>query len=139
MIVKGTATLALTGANTFTGGVSLQGGTLELGTTTAAGVNHALTFTGAATLRLDAGALGGSGSAHTYGTPIAGFAAGDHIALASLTYAAGASAAYNGSTLTVTSGGSQVALTVTGPAASSAFSVVDDGQGHVLIGLVGAG
>ena len=139
LIVKGTATLALTGANTFTGGVTLLSGTLELGAVTAAGVGHALTFAGAATLQLDAGALGGSGTSRTYGTAISGFAVSDHIDLASLAYVAGSTAAYDGATLTVTSGGGQVALTVTGVPAGNSFSVADDGHGHVLVGLVGAG
>ena len=138
LIVKGTVPLALTGANTFTGGVSLQSGILELSSTTAAGVNDALTFASAATLQLDAGALNGTGPQFIYGTAIAGFNSSDHIDLASLNYASGATATYDGATLVVRSGGAQVTLTLTGLAAGSAFTASNDGQGHVLIGLAGA-
>ena len=146
LIVKGAgASLNLTGANTFTGGVTLQSGTLELGTTTAAGAGtHALTFAGSATLQIDAGAVTGfSGSTlRTFSTPIAGFTAGDRIDLPGLDYAAGATATLSGTTLSVTSGSTThftYHLTLTGLPAGSAFSATDDGHGHVLVGLVGAG
>ena len=139
LIVKGTASLNLTGNNTFTGGVQLQTGVLELGSTTAAGAGgHALTFTGAATLQLDAGALTAvSATKSTYGTAVAGFAAGDHIDLAALAYASGATATYTGTTLKVSSGGSVVTLSLTGLPTGQDFAAADDGHGHVLVGLVG--
>lgn len=137
LIVSGTATLTLTGASTFTGGVTLQGGVLELGSPTAAGVGHALTFAGAATLRLDAGALSGSGAQQTFGIGLAGFNFHDRIDLASLAYGPDAAANYGGGVLTVTSGGAQVSLALTGATAGGVFTVADDGSGHVVVGLVG--
>ena len=139
LIVNGPGKLVLTGANTFTGGIVLQSGTLELGGPTAAGVGHALTFAGAATLQLDAAALSPAGAASVFATAVAGFVSGDHLDLASLNYAAGASVALSGNTLVVTSGGSSVGLTLTGLTSSAAFGLADDGQGHVLVSLAAAG
>src|SRR5262249_40356232 len=75
LVLNGSGTLDLSAANTFTGGVTIEKGTLELSNSTAAG-SGAISFAAGAkaTLALDAGI-------HLANT-ISGFATGDTIKLA---------------------------------------------------------
>jgi hypothetical protein len=132
VVIEGVGTVKLGGANTYTGGTSLDGGTLQLASATAAG-SGAVTFAAGAnaTLLLDALALpsGGTYSA----SPIAGFDFGDTIDFAGLAYANGPTANLSGSVLSVTSGG------VTDTLSSFAFAADVGAGAHLDLSADSAG
>ncbi len=102
LLLKGAGTVALTAANTFTGGTTLQAGTLDLAAFGAAGTG-AITFDGrGTTLEINAAALAGG---TTYSSTVVNFASGETIDLTDLAYAGTATASYAPDALTVTSGG----------------------------------
>ncbi len=82
LTVRGVGSLTLSGANTFTGGLAIDNGTVLLGTTTAAG---------SGTITLNGGwlTLNASGSPATYANPI-------HVATFSGIYSLGANQALSG-------------------------------------------
>jgi hypothetical protein len=75
IVVDGGGTVALMGADTYTGGTSLESGTLELGNSLAAGTG-AIAFEGAASLEIESGDLPANA--------ITGFTGGDSIELVGL-------------------------------------------------------
>ncbi len=111
-------------ANTYVGGTTIDGGTLELATNTSAG-SGAITFGSAAvTLQLDATPTGGS----VFGNTLDTVAAGDALDLRGLAYSAGMTASVTGSTLSVkTAGGTTIeSFTLANPSATT-FLVTQDG------------
>jgi autotransporter-associated beta strand protein len=130
----GTGTTILTAPDSVTGGTTISAGTLELGTGGA--ITGNVTFVGvrgAATLRLDTGTsqLGGS---------IVGFAVGDSIDLAFVSFDPSLSAIWQenasntGGVLSlVTSGSTVAALNLSGQYTSADFSIANDGQGGASI------
>ncbi len=123
----GLGALTLSNSNAFSGGVSLDGGALDLSAAGAAGAD-AITFGGDdETLRIENAAL----SANTFGNSIADFGEGDVIDLAGLSLGkGGATAQYDAGTdtLTVMSGGITDTLTLTTPiiATDAAFQAIGD-------------
>ena len=125
LVVNGAGTLKLTGANTYTGGTTLQAGTLEIASGAAVG-SGAITFTAASSLRLDATLTGTSNS---FATKLINFGDSETIDLRGLTFATGATAVLtSGTLLTVTSGSTSEKLTLTTPG-NSFFKVINDGNG----------
>ena len=88
LMVVGSGTLILNNNNTYTGGTTIQGTTLELAKFQAAGTG-AITFSAGFTdvLRIDLAAFGTlSGSTYTFNNEIDGFASGDTINLAGVAF-----------------------------------------------------
>ncbi len=142
IVKQGLSQLELYGVNTYSGGTTLSGGTLELNAATTVASGHitsgaagtgAITFAGAAILRLDAPTIdqtAGATHGETYYT-ISGFAAGDTIDVRD---AAGSvdTATYNASlgTLTLTNGGTTEAILHIGTAyAGYTFNAAYDSHG----------
>ena len=135
----GTGTLSLTGANGgFSGAVSLASGTLDLAQQSSAGTGTVTFGAGSQVLRIDT-------TSGTLGASVAGFGAGDIIDLTALN-PAGATASYDGATLTVSglaiAGGGAFTETIAINAAAADFqySVVSDttgagGANVILTGL----
>ena len=128
---RGAGTLALTGSSAgFSGAVTLRAGVLELAQLDSAGTGGIAFTTGAQTLRLDVNG--------TYANAISGFSTdGDVIDLASLN-PAGATARYNGTTLTVTNGADTATLTLAPAPSGSHYSVQGDGGTGTDVVLVAA-
>jgi autotransporter-associated beta strand protein len=74
-------TVVLSAANTYTGGTTLEGGKLELGTALSAG-NRAITLDGPATLQID-GTISGT---QTFANTLSNMMVGDQIDLTGLTF-----------------------------------------------------
>ena len=128
LLLDGAGTVVLSAANTFTGGVTLKSGTLEVGAAGTPG-SGAITFAGpAAELKLDATPANGA----TFATTINGLAQGDALDLAGLRFVAGAKAAVSGNTLTVTSGATTERFLLTNVSGST-FSVENDGAGGAVV------
>jgi fibronectin-binding autotransporter adhesin len=129
LVVDGSGTVTLSGANTFTGGVMLGAGTLELGNSGAAG-SGTITFAADVdpTLKIDFGDLPTN--------TIVGFAAGDVIDLAGIGFSSNGSATISGGTLTVVEGGSSYALQLSGSEVfGHGFQVTSDGSGGANVTL----
>jgi len=126
LTLDGAGTLDLDAQNTFTGGVTVDSGTLELAAAGAAG-SGPITLAGDPAIVVDAAALPAGG---TLTNPIDGFAAGDTIDLVGLPYVTGATSASivdaNG-TLQVTDGANTDTLTLTGVRQTQQFQTFDDG------------
>jgi autotransporter-associated beta strand protein len=134
LVIAGAGLVTLTGANTYSGGTTLQAGTLELGNNAAEGTG-AITFASGdtATLKLD------SGIAIT--NTVAGFASGDTIDLAGLGWSASGGATLGpGNLLTVSEGGKTEAIQLaTGTSyAGNVFHLGSDGNGGVDVTLTAA-
>ena len=135
LLLKGLGHLTLAGTDSFTGGIQLRSGTLELDAFGAAGTG-AITFgvTNTATLAIDAPALSGSGGSFSFSNHIAAFAPGDLIDLTSLTYVQGATGAgYANGDLMVSDGSSSISLTLAGLSGAQAFTALSDGHGGTLV------
>ena len=132
---SGAGTLSLLASNTYTGGTTINGGTLDLAVAGAAGQGGIVFGAGAQTLRIESGAFVGS----QFGNAIHSFGAGDVIDLGGLAFANGATASYEGSShlLTVTSGGISKALIINNPQFIS-FKATNDGFGGTQVMLLGA-
>ena len=92
LTVNGAGTVKLNATNTYTGGTTIEAGTLELSALGAAGT-RAITFSAsAATLTVDNAALasGGAGVLTFTGNTIKGFALGDAIDLSGATFSSAA-------------------------------------------------
>ena len=130
VVQEGAGTLLLSGDDTYTGGTTIQSGTLEVA---ASGqVAGTIAFAGAATtLQLDVAVKG------TVAEPnvLAGFAAGDTLDLRGLSFAAGATATTSGDVLRITSGPNQVTFTIDRPAGLT-LSVTSDGKGGSQVSAV---
>ncbi len=103
VVVDGAGTVTLSGQNTFSGGITIDAGTLELGNADAAGTG-AITFANDPTLEID-------GTTMPTNT-IDGFISGDAIDLTSIANVAGSHADMNYSTrvLTITEGSNTYTL-----------------------------
>ncbi len=135
--VDGTAAprTLLASANSYAGGTTLSGGTLELDAAQAAGTG-AITFAGMATLQLDAAALTTSGSSSTFANTIGGATSTSQVIdLPSLGYSQGTTLALvNGSKLDVTNGTSDVMLNLaSAPGVGKMFVTAADGSGGTLV------
>ena len=123
LTLDGPGVLMLNAQNTFTGGVTLDEGTLEIGASGSAG-SGAITFASpAATLQIDA-SLGNNA---VFANSVSNLVAGDAIDLRGLAFTAGATATLSGSTLAVVSNGVTNDLTLNASEAAS-YSVASDGQ-----------
>ena len=152
LVLDGGGALALSGANTFTGGITVDAGTLVLSAVGAAGSGAVSLSGGAVELTVNGAAAAGGvsfgaplapatvlidvsaspGVGQTEPTAMTDFGPGDAIDIAGLTYATGATASLVGSTLTVNSGGQSAGVTLVTPTAVG-FSVQNDGAGHALV------
>ena len=115
LITNGPGVLDLAVAEPYTGGTTINNGTLELGVADAAGTGT-ITFGTASTLKIDTLAMPTN--------TIAGLGTSDTIDLAGLPFVAGATAKIVSDVLTVTSGKQTVTLKVTAPDAT--LNVVKD-------------
>lgn len=123
----GAGTLVLSHANnTYSGGTTIDAGTLELGAVGAAGTGSITFVGGTATLQID-------GTTMPTNT-IASFADGDIIDLRGLTFHSGATATFNAGTLTVTSNSVVETLTLSNPA-KTYFFAFSDGHGGTDVEL----
>lgn len=126
----GTGTLKLSGANTFDAGITLNEGTLDFASLTAAGTGHVNFDIGAQTLIIEKSAL----AAKTFANEIHDFGIGDAIELSGLKFVKGETkVTYNALTdlLTVKSGKVIDKLTLVDPD-TNFFKIVNDG-GHVNV------
>jgi autotransporter-associated beta strand protein len=133
LVMDGPGVLDLSATNTFTGGVTLEAGTLELAAAGAAGTG-AITFAaaggGAAMLAIDAAATPASGA--TFANALVGFGAGDSLDLKGVAFASGATARIAGGVLTVKSGADTLAFDLTSAGTRTAYAYAD-GSGGLLI------
>jgi autotransporter-associated beta strand protein len=127
----GTLTLSHAG-NTYSGGTTLEQGTLDLAAIRAAGTG-AITFAGRARLKIEGTALSG----HVFANPIDGFAKHDVLDLSGLHFHAGATATYHKGShhLTVHSGHLTDTLTLNSPHGMH-FDAVNDGHGGTAVFLI---
>ena len=130
----GVGTVVLAATNSYTGGTSIFGGSLELGGAGSAG-SGIIAFMGAnTTLQLDQ--VGAPGLAMT--NTLTGFASTDILDLRGLAYVAGATATQTGGVLTVQDGSIIETFNVTNFAAT-ALTVFADGSGGTEIACYVAG
>ena len=128
IVQSGPGTLALAGdLSTFSGALTISGGTLELTSAGAAG-RGAIAFAPgfAGTLQID----GATGPANA----ISGFAAGDTIDLAGLGFTGIAAPTVSGDTVTVTEGGLIETLLLAG-AGNGLFRLYPDAAGGTNLGI----
>ncbi len=134
LIMNGAGNLTLAAANSFTGGITIDSGTVELAAAGAAG-SGAITFAAGstATLAIDAAAMPASGQ--TFANTLSNFGGSDTIDLKGLTYAAGASASVAGGVLTVSSNGQTLAFNLANPGVAG-LAAFNDGSGHVEVSAI---
>ena len=155
--VDSAAVWLLTGSNTLGAGTTLSNaGTIDIGAALSLGgsvVNDGvIDIDAGGRLTLANGADGAGsitfdepgGTLQIDGTtmplnPIGGFASGDAIDLRGLAFTLQASYSFDGSTLSVTSGGVTEVLTLTGLGAGTPFTLGADGAGGTLIEIEDAG
>jgi len=127
LVLDGSGTLDLTAANTFTGGIGIREGTLELANAAAAGSGRIHFASTSSELESGAGA-------HLANT-ISGFGGADAIDFAKVKYAAGDTAVDNSGNVSIeTSADSTVAtFNVIGAYTSASFDVGADTSGDVLV------
>ncbi len=122
--ISGGGAVILEAVNSFTGGVSVSGATLDLAATGAAG-SGTISLGDAARLEVQSGV--------TIGNAVS-VAIGDVIDTAGIT---DATATFNAGTLTIAGTGGSLALTLTNAAATTAdFTAVNDGHGGAEITFV---
>ena len=136
LVLDGAGTLYLNAQNTFTGGVTIDSGTLKLGDNFAAGgagvggaaAAGAITFASAdATLQLEAAPPATNNGLFT--NTLGGLVVGDKIDLGGLRFAPGASATISGSVVTVSSGGASENFNLANAETNTGFAVTSDGVG----------
>jgi autotransporter-associated beta strand protein len=117
--------------NTYTGGTTLSGGTLDLDAVEAAGTGD-ITFNTRSRLKIENAALSG----HVFENPIEAFSKDDILDLSGLHFHKGASAKYHSTTdiLTVRSGHVTDKLELVSPLISH-FHTANDGHGGTDIFL----
>ncbi len=128
VLVNGAGTVVLSGMNTYTGGTTIDAGTLELGNTGAAGGGH-ITFgtNSVATLQIDGAVAPGFVLTNT----IAGFGAGDVIDLRDIAFDPnGTALPESGNVLAVTEHGSTYDLQLAAGTQIPAGSVVITSDNH---------
>lgn len=116
----GPGLLKLTSANGYSGGTTISADILELAAGGNAGIG-AITFAApTATLEIDAAVVNGA----TFADALTGFATDGTIDLTSLAFVSGATATFNGTTLTLTDGGTTADFNLSSvPAAGTKFHV----------------
>jgi autotransporter-associated beta strand protein len=126
LIKVGAGTLTLSDTNGYSGGTSLDGGTLDLAAVGAAGKTTITFAKGSEILKIENAAL----SADTFGNTIHSFGVGDVIDLPGLAFATGATALFNSAThkLAVTSNGVTDILTLANPAFTKFVAISDGGD-----------
>jgi autotransporter-associated beta strand protein len=124
LVVEGAGTTDLTGTDTFSGGTTIEAGTLELGNAQAAG-SGAIAFAPSvgSTLKIDLG--------DAPANQITGFAIGDKIDL--LGVGTETTFSYVGGVLTLAGGSQGVALNVGALPAHEGFVLSSDGTGGTLV------
>jgi hypothetical protein len=130
LLIEGTGTVALSGNNSFSGGIALNGGTLELGGASAAGSGMIAFGSIGATLRFDGTAVPDN--------TIAGFTRIDRIDLAGISYDAADTVDYLESTgiLSIMNGTATVAQLHFGAGntvVNDPFHLSQDSNGNLLI------
>ena len=129
LIDAGLGTLVLAATNTFTGGVTVDGGTLELAAAGASGTG-VITLAGAVGLVLDTADTPADGQ--TFVPPVAGFANGDSIDLRGLAYSPGAAVSFSGGVLKVSSNNQSVFVNLPGATASAFYAHADPSHGVLI-------
>jgi hypothetical protein len=134
LVMDGAGTLSLLTANTFSGGIALNDGTLALGEVGAAGTGEIAFGTGAQVLRL-ANAVTAPGE--TFDTSLRGFATVDTVDVQGIGLATGAAMGAN-NVLTLIGGTRTVTLNFddTENFAGFSFSLTSDGGGGTVVRLV---
>ncbi len=128
LVLNGAGTLELDAVNQFAGGVTLNSGTLHLGTSGSAGTGT-ITFAAMGTaLQIDATPVNNS----IYADALAGFDGGDQLDLRGLGFAAGATAVATGTNLKVTSGSLVENFTLSA-STTATFAVSSDTHGGSVI------
>ena len=123
--------LTLTGAATIGGALDIAAGsTLRLGGAVAGPGQIGFSSAGPTKLQLDAAAAPANGGA--FAPTLANFGDNDTLDLAALSFAQGATATLNGSTLTVASGGVTETFTLSHPAATAYYAYNDGAAGTVV-------
>ena len=139
--VGGLGELVLNGSNnTYTGGTTIDAGTLDIAALGAAGTGT-ITFAnparfGTTTLEIDAAALTTAApNAYSFANKIAGATSPDQVIdLTSLAYNQGSTnAALNGTSLLVSNGSSSVTLQLASDQSKSSFVTASDGHGGTLV------
>jgi hypothetical protein len=129
LIDAGLGTLVLAATNTFTGGVTVDGGTLELAAAGASGTG-VITLAGAVGLVHDPADTPADGQ--TFVPPVAGFADGDSIDLRGLAYTPGAAVSFSGGVLKVSSNNQSVFVNLPGATASAFYAHADPSHGVLI-------
>ena len=126
--VQGGGSLKLGGGNSFTGGIVLNGATVELSAAASAGTGITTFNTGAvSTLKIDV-------QAALPGTAITNIAYQDQIDLGYLTWHSGTTAVLSGNTLTVTSNGVSTQVQLSSLASGvTGFTTGNDGSNGTLV------
>jgi autotransporter-associated beta strand protein len=134
LVKVGKGTLKLSGAdNTYSGGTTLERGSLDVAARGAAGSGH-ISFPGVAELMIENAAL----SAHVFANTLDGFGFNDIVDLPGLAFKTDASAVYHANHhLTVHSGAVTDTLTLLMPAGTS-FRALNDGHGGTEVLLIHA-
>ncbi len=120
--------MILSGDNTYSGGTTIAGGTLELTGQIAVGTG-AIDFQGG-TLAIDNAAF----SSNAFANEIFGFELGDTIELTGLGFTSGAHFAFQSGQVSVISGGTTDVLTFGGSHAAADFKLGQAGSGSAIIG-----
>jgi hypothetical protein len=100
VIISGAGLVELTADNTYSGGTTINAGTLEIGTSGSVGAGRISFGAPDVTLRIDAALTSGS----TYQNTLHGLTGGDTIDLSGVAFVSGATATIVGSTLEVVDG-----------------------------------
>jgi len=133
LVVAGQGTVALDAASTYTGGTTLESGTLELAAPGAAG-SGAITFTGPATLVVDAAAL----DAGTLPNTLRMSQPADTVTFKGVAFDPSATATIDGSgTVAVSVGGQTLNLSLAGYGPSARFTLSGDASGDTTLTMTG--